>query len=193
MYTDNFISAFNCSMLFEVGYFWNPNDIDVINGSIDTPIKKKKVGYVDIDGDTGKCTKYGISQASHPSVNIDTLTLADAQKIYYNEYWLSNSCDKMELDIAMFLFDTAINCGNKKASIMLQQALGFSGDDVDGVLGPMTLNAIGHCDVHELINKYSSLRIQFYKNIVADNPSQSKFLSGWTSRVYALSNKILNS
>jgi len=40
-------------------------------------------------------TKYGISAAAYPSLDIEDLTLADAKAIYQRDYWSQINADRM--------------------------------------------------------------------------------------------------
>ena len=69
-------------------------------------------GYVFDKNDPGGATKYGISQKAYPTLNIKALTVEEAKKIYYCDYWLKGKIDKINDEIvATQLFDFAVNLG----------------------------------------------------------------------------------
>ena len=41
----------------------------------------------DVDGDPGGTTKFGIDQASHPSIQVEYLNLPRAMEIYWKREW----------------------------------------------------------------------------------------------------------
>ena len=84
-------------------------------------------------------TKYGIAASSHPSLDIASLTLEQAQTIYRDTYWTPIQADVLPKPLSLLVFDAAVNCGVNRAVGWLQAA---SGCAVDGVLGPQTLAAI---------------------------------------------------
>ena len=77
-------------------------------------------------------------------------------------------------------FDMCINMGKKTAVKILQRAAVSKGKyiDIDGGLGPMTLNAIGSVEV-ERVRAY---RVKYYVDIVNSKPEQEKFYYGWFKR-----------
>ncbi|HSY77906.1 MAG TPA: glycosyl hydrolase 108 family protein, partial [Bacteroidia bacterium] len=86
--------------------------------------------------DKGGLTKYGISQAAYPNLDISNLTKEQATDVYRNDYWNTAGCNGLKLEIQFIHFDTAVNMGVGKAIKILQQA---SGVPIDGILGTETL------------------------------------------------------
>jgi len=78
-------------------------------------------------------TKYGISAAAYPALDIANLTQADAQAIYRRDYWAKLQGDALPLPLAFVAFDAAVNAGLRRSVIWLQQA---AGQGADGALGP---------------------------------------------------------
>jgi len=54
-------------------------------------------------------TKWGISQHSYPTVDIEALTADDAAAIYWRDYWTPNHCGEMRWPINLYVFDGAVN------------------------------------------------------------------------------------
>lgn len=84
-------------------------------------------------------TKYGISAASYPDLDIENLTLDKAEAIYRADYWAKIRGDEIPPVIAMFAFDCAVNQGPGTAIRLLQKTYGTG---VDGIFGKKTLAAI---------------------------------------------------
>ena len=179
-YTDEFISAFNFGMLYEVGKFWNPADPDVISGAISTPAQRRAVGYVNIRADKGGETKYGVAQRFNPNVRVHDLDLRGAIDIYFNQYWLAGRCDAINGAVAIIHFDACLNHGPKRAAKILQEAVGCP---ADGIIGAQTLAAVAAQSPREIIKKIFHIRQNFYRAIVANDPSQQVFLAGWMTRI----------
>ena len=86
-----------------------------------------------------KGTKFGISAAAYPELEIDKLTLAQAQAIYYDKYWTPLHADSLPNSLALLVFDAGVNCGVSRAIQWLQVAAGCT---PDGAFGPKTLAAV---------------------------------------------------
>lgn len=82
-------------------------------------------------------------------------------------------------DVANFVFDWFVNSGNH-AIKALQRTIGVT---ADCVVGDETIHAVNACNEVALMRRLKDTRIKFYQNIVANDPSQKKFLKGWTNRV----------
>lgn len=181
----NFKEAFNFAMLSEVGPFWDPMDADVITGLHDTPEQRKKIGYVNIKGDRGGLTSYGIAQNMHPEIDINSLTLAKAMEVYRRDFWIPARCEEMPGKYAVVHFDAAVNHGVVRARKLLQQGLGVT---ADGVIGPGTLNALKK-PIDPV--KFIQARKDFYQSIVEARPDQARFIKGWNARADRCLNYLL--
>ncbi len=69
-----------------------------------------------------KGTKYGISAAAHPDLDIQNLTVEQAKAIYCEKYWLGSGADKLISDMALIHMDTAVNMGVGRARQLLKDA-----------------------------------------------------------------------
>ncbi len=106
--------------------------------------------------DPGGLTKYGISQKSYPYLDIKNLTLKKAKQIYYENYWLKADCDKISFPLNLIIFDTAVNCGVRRAKQFMTKSLGWQ--------------------------DYLFKRIEFYAGL----KTAKYFLRGWINRVIDL-------
>ena len=175
----SFNEAFNLAMRFEVGSFWDPTDPDVIAGKHDTKAQKRKIGYVNIQGDRGGLTSYGIAQNANPDIDVDSLNLSKAKQIYKTRYWDACKCDLLPEGLDIAVFDAAVNMGVSRSIKLLQETIGAK---VDGVLGNQTLN-LAHLVAPMLAPKdVLAPRRKFYADLVARDPSQAKFARGWEAR-----------
>ena len=67
-------------------------------------------------------TKFGIAAASHPTLDIQALTLAQASEIYWREYCLAPGFDRLALPLAMVVFDAGVMSGPARAKTWLTDA-----------------------------------------------------------------------
>jgi lysozyme family protein len=144
--------------------------------------------FSDHPSDRGGRTRYGISQARYPDLDITTLTREQAIALYYQDWWLAYGYERIQpLTIATKVFDAAVNMGARPAHRALQRAIRACGISVseDGLLGQQTLTALHAIDVISLLPAYRSELAAHYRLIVARNPSQDVFLRGWLARAYA--------
>jgi len=70
-------------------------------------------------------TKYGISAASYPQVDIRALTVDDAKAIYKRDYWDKVGGDELPPALAAVVFDAAINSGVGTALKLLNESAGL--------------------------------------------------------------------
>ena len=178
-YPSAFESAVLHCMLYEVGSFFKLTP-DVRAGLIDTKAQRTAVGYVDDPLDRGGETKFGVAKNANPDLDITNLTWAQAEAVYYDRYWVAGLCDSLDPRVAVLHFDGCVNHGVVKSKKFLQRAVNVT---EDGIIGKVTLAALSAMDPIDLCNKICDIRTQYYQDIVTNNPSQSRFLSGWLRRV----------
>ena len=123
----------------------------------------------DAPSDKGGRTRYGISQAAHPDVDVPRLTLAQARAIFYRDYWLGADCDRLPPALAVAVFGGAVQHDPKDSVRFLQRALGVR---VNGDLGPVTAAAAQRAAQAELLCQYLALRALHHQQLAIDDPSQ---------------------
>ena len=84
--------------------------------------------YSNDPDDPGGETKYGISKRAHPTLDIKSLTIDDAQTIYRSDYWDTCGCDDYAYPLDIIVFDTAVNMGVQKAKEIWSYNNMLSGD-----------------------------------------------------------------
>jgi hypothetical protein len=149
---------------------------------------KKEGGYVNDPNDNGGETKYGISRRSYPGIDIKNISLDDARKIYYKDFWLKNKCGSINCyALSNKLFDLSVNMGTSQAARLLQRAIIASGLDIvdDGVVGPITINAIKNLNPQIILAALKSEAAGFYRLLAINDKTQYSFLEGWLRRAYA--------
>ncbi|HUS00805.1 MAG TPA: glycosyl hydrolase 108 family protein [Chitinophagaceae bacterium] len=166
-------------------------------------VLKTEGGFINDPKDPGGATNKGICwntwQSSAMSIlginptlqNLENLTEDQAMSIYKNLYWDKVNADNItDGDIRYLIFDFYVNAGGNSVKV-LQRTLNQLGSNVsvDGAMGAQTLSAINSANKIDLYNTYKANRQAYYNNIVANNPSQSKWINGWTNRVNSFINK----
>jgi lysozyme family protein len=129
-------------------------------------------------------TKYGISAAAYPTLDIAGLTLEAAQAIYRRDYWSAIDGDTLPVPLAMVAFDAAVNAGRSRAVVWLQQAAGVA---ADGALGPASLKALQAGDALALAREALARRLDYYARL----PAWANFGLGWSRRLVALAGAIV--
>ena len=122
---------------------------------------KNPTGFSDDPKDPGGVTVFGLAQRSHPTVNVRTLTLAQARTIYQAEYWKGSGADGLTWPLCLVHFDCAVNQGVSVA----QQILSIAGPAPD---------------------VYLALRVGRYWLTTEDRPASKDFLKGWLGRMHNL-------
>lgn len=153
-------------------------------------------GKVDDPKDRGGRTAYGITQrtydayrAGKPSRDVWDIPPLDVLRIYRRSYWDAVRGDVLAAaspDVALCVFDCAVNSGPGTAIKQLQTALGV---EADGAFGPVTETAVVAAagqGYPRLLAKLLAGRDAFYRRLVAQRPEQGRFLQGWLNRVNEL-------
>lgn len=121
------------TLKWEGGYTDDPND----RGNWTSG----KVGVGELKG-----TKYGISAASYPHLDIKNLTIDQAKEIYRKSYWEAVSGDSRPFPEALAVFDFAVNSGVRRALEMWNQkpdVREYLADRLDFLASLTTFNLYG--------------------------------------------------
>jgi lysozyme family protein len=158
-------------------------------------------GYSLDPADAGGETNHGITarvaRAFGYAGAMADMTLEQARAIYRARYWTALQLDAVALlsrDLALEIFDTAVNMGTSTAGLFLQRALNVLNNGatfyrdvtVDGAVGPMTLAALrdfltrrgdeGEAVLLAAINCLQGVR---YIELAEARPSDERFVYGW--------------
>lgn len=133
-------------------------------------------GYVNDPRDPGGETRYGISKRAYPDVDIANLTLEQAKAIYLRDYWQRARCDELPPAVAFQVFDTAVNSGIGQSIRFLQRAVGVADD---GVVGPLTINAVKRLDAESIAARFNGQRLEFMTKL----STWDVFGRGWARRI----------
>jgi len=133
-------------------------------------------GYSNDPRDAGGETHWGISKRAYPHLDIRNLTRKEAIDMYRRDYWRALQCDKMPAAVAFQVLDAAINHGRGNAARWLQRAVHVADD---GIIGKVTLAAVGEWEVMRVIVAFNAQRLDFYTRL----QSFPVFGRGWVKRV----------
>jgi lysozyme family protein len=151
---------------------------------------REEGGYVDDPADPGGATNMGITLATYRQwsddsalgpTQVQNMTKRTARAIYRSLYWNPLRADALPAGVDLSVFDMGVNAGIWESARLLQRALGFTGEEVDGCIGPETLGAAAKCDPRSLVNELADRQTTYYRSLV-DFPT---FGTGWLSRTKA--------
>ena len=123
-------------------------------------------------------TKYGISAAAYPALDIANLTLDQSQELYKSDYWDKIRGDDLHPAFALLVFDAAVNNGPGRAVSWLQAAVHTT---PDGVIGPLTIAAAATGGANALV-EFQARRLLF----MASLSIWPRFGPGWARRLCRL-------
>ena len=107
-------------------------------------------------------TKFGISAATYPFLDIRSLTRAQAKRIYEREYWDAIGADQLEPRLGFLAFDAAVNHGVARAKRWLKD--------------------------HPTFHSFLAHRLRFYAKL----STFTTFGRGWTNRMASVIDAIGN-
>jgi lysozyme family protein len=144
-------------------------------------------GFSDNPNDPGGATNFGILQRDMPDVDIRTITSEQAVAFYLPNYWgKAPYADIASQQVATKLFDMHVNLGIVSAVRIAQRAVGFQDSDVDGIMGPKTVQAINTAATASFLAGVMNLLAAHYKALEAKNPKLLEFDRGWMARTNKL-------
>lgn len=154
---------------------------------------KYEGGWVNDPHDGGLETYQGISRKYNPNWSgwaiLDKLNPRHGQiypelsksvaEYYRKQYWDKIQAGNIkDVKVAGFLFDFYVNSGSHAVKA-IQRLVGVADD---GIVGNKTIQAINEYK-GDLFGALKAQRIEFVNDIVKNNPSQQRFLSGWINRI----------
>ncbi len=140
-----------------------------------------------VAGDTGGQTYAGIARNMNPHwpgwVAIDAGDVpatALVRSFYKAEFWDRVAGDRInEQRVAENIFDFGVNAGWKTSAKLAQVVVGAT---PDGVVGPATLERLNLYDANLFMAQFALAKLTRYRDIVARDRTQQKFLLGWINR-----------
>lgn len=132
-------------------------------------------GYIDHPEDPGGRTKWGISQAAYPHLNIASLTREQAIAIYKRDYW-TPVANTVPSAVAFQAMDAAVNHGIGNAIRFLQRAVDVADD---GHWGPASKAAAKQLSEDDLLFRFLAERLNFMTKL----RTWDAFGRGWVRRI----------
>ena len=145
---------------------------------------KSEGGFVNHPQDPGGMTNLGVTKSTWENwigrqsdeAEMRNLTPATVEPLYKKKYWDAVRADELPNGISYLVFDFAVNAGVGRSIKTLQTAVGVASD---GWFGPATMAAVEALDPHELIERFSKAKEDFYRSL----PTFEVFGKGWMNRV----------
>jgi len=121
-----------------------------------------------------KGTKFGISAASFPDVDIKNLTRDGAKDIYRRRYW--DAVKDVSDAVRFQMLDAGVNHGTHRAIKLLQQAIGTT---ADGAWGPASSAAATAADNNDILMRFVAYRLDFMTHC----RTWDTYGKGWARRI----------
>jgi lysozyme family protein len=170
----NFDNALRHILQHEGGYVSDPADP---GGETYKGVARKMnsawKGWVEIDMAKGK--------PGFPA-NLETNTkLQEMIRDFYKVNYWDKICgtDIENENVALSIFDFAVNAGVSTSASLAQKAVDVK---PDGVIGPVSVKAINLSDADHFIASFTVLKIARYVTIVKNRPESKKYFYGWVCR-----------
>lgn len=152
-------------------------------------ILKEEGGFVNHPRDPGGMTNLGVTKAvyeayiGHPvdEKTMRSLTPDMVKPIYKTRYWDACRCDDLPSGVDYAVMDLGVNSGPSRAIKFLQEVVGAK---VDGVLGPLTLDAVKKQMPTTTVLALCDRRRDFIRSL----GTYSTFGKGWEARINRVEN-----
>lgn len=114
------------------------------------------------------------------------------REFYWINFWVPNLCQEMPFEVALPLFDFAMNSVAIEARKSLQRAVAA---EPDGVIGPSTLKKM-NAKIKATSAVYVGMqindaRLMRYVRRIQNGQSPIKYLGGWMRRIVAVCQEVL--
>ncbi len=162
-------------------------------------VLKMEGGYANDPADRGGATNYGVTQKNYDkwstaqgleTRDVKLISDDEVRVIYRTQYWQQARCDDLPWPICLVHFDGYVQHRPRPASQILQRATNYVAREplrIDGMVGPMTIEAARRQDPKMLARSMVIERLFFYIKIVGRNRTQAKFLTTlWRLRMQKL-------
>jgi lysozyme family protein len=145
-------------------------------------------GYSDHPTDPRLASNFGITLAGlrrflrDPGLGVDDvrhMPCATVRALYLTDFWNRTRCDALPPGVDLMVFDHAVNAGPDRAARALQLACGHKRADVDGAVGPDTINRVTLSDSLTLLDSLAAMQRTGYRQMAA----YGLFGEGWLARI----------
>jgi lysozyme family protein len=122
--------------------------------------------------DSGGGTSWGVTRETwsrwigHPAsvADMKAITKSSVSGLYHAWFWHTIAGNSLPLGVDLMVFDMGVTSGTHHPAVQLQEAIGFTGDDVDGDIGPETLAATQKVDPIKLIELLTAAQESYYRS-----------------------------
>ena len=145
-------------------------------------------GFHRDEHDSGGDTNWGVTAATCASAQAhgyapEGVELAEATQlqlagVLHDGFWNVVAGYRLPSGLDLVVFDLAMLSGPWRAAKLLQTAIGFTGRNVDGAIGPVTLGAIDRTSAVPLISMLTADAEDFFGGLA----TWGYFGRGWTRR-----------
>ena len=164
--------------------------------AVDTTLKIEGGKVIDSDGLTNRgITEPFLAEAQRQwpedldiqAMTIKNISEAQAIKLYKLQVWDKLALDRIQKrpQLQSKIFDVAVNLGNYHSIHLLQNALMDAGGErlkCDGILGPVTVQAVNWCCEPDVLRWYKVSLISRYYTIIKAYPEKTRYIRGWIWR-----------
>jgi len=155
-------------------------------GFVNDPLDKGGATNMGITLNTWK--KFGYDKNKDGVIDVKDLKLLEVKdftNILKDKYWNKWKADNIDNQaVANTLVDWYWHSGVYGIKIP-QRILNVT---IDGIVGNKTLQAVNSCNIEEFLKDLYRERKEFFLRITKSNPSQKRFIKGWTNRINDLIN-----
>ena len=160
---------------------------DLFDASLEFTLAEEG-GYADHPTDPRFTTNFGITLARlrrflrDPGLGRDDvrhMPCATVRAVYMADFWNRTRCDALPPGIDLMVFDHAVNAGPDRSGRALQLAAGQDRADIDGAVGPDTMDRIELMDTLTLLNALTAMQRTTYRQMAAFG----LFGDGWLARL----------
>ena len=153
-------------------------------------IERESEEYTNDPNDRGGPTKYGITlrtlfkyrKEECTASDVENLEKPEAITIYEQMYIVWPRFNELtNTELMEYVVDCGVLHGCHRTIKWLQETMG--GLQIDGLLGPISIQAINHCEMHRgILFRLIAIRCQKIADFVQSYPSQLEYLEGWIVR-----------
>ncbi|MCI5066034.1 hypothetical protein MRY87_09945 [bacterium] len=148
-------------------------------------------GTVTVEGVTQTTYNHWRAEQGLPERSVLLSTQAERSGLYHEKYYTPLQGDRLPREIAIAVFDAAVNLGPQRSAILLQRTLQHHGAELalDGIIGEETISATWETREAKgegpLLSDLLTARKVFYREL-AQRPPYERYRQGWINRVNAL-------
>lgn len=145
-------------------------------------------GWSNHPADPGGATNFGITLATYrrwrdrPALTAGDLRDIghdEVRAIYEVEYWNAVHADELPSGVDLAVFDMGVNAGVRRSALQLQTAIGMTGRQLDGAIGPVTLAAVREGNDARTVASLGELHEGHYRGLT----TFAVFGRGWMRRL----------